>query len=873
MPQLVAAVAAVGAAKFAAAKGLSLIATAGLTLGAYSVVSSLLVKKPKFNFDTSFDDSPLAGRTNLGNATDPAVWLLGTTRAFGKTVWIHDAGRKLYLVQVLSEGSIESIEKVFIDGEEVELTRSGTLLTASQDSRYYQGFRCREYFAADGSEGAEIRAINSTLDWGTNHKLEGKSYVFLTLTQNEKFTDTDTREENLYRNIPRIEFVVKGLKISYPTGGDNMSTPAFTANAAKIRAWYLVERREVKPNDVNQTYLTASISLCDESISLGGSTSYPDSVKRYEINGAFNSSNDTAEIERQMDIAMSGHTIEWDGEYLIRAGGERSSRTTITENDIISDTSVAPVTDWSDRFNTISVTMVQSNLHNWVEHSLTVDDEEVIDRDGEALPFGGLDLNLVTDPVQAYNIIHGLLLDARASMKITIDCMPRTDWTIATLIPGDKVTLTLKEYGITDKAFKVLSNTFNGDFSVSLELQEWAANRYADVIVFPPLGPRDIRFSPSRADGVENLSVAFERYVIQDGSTRWRIESTWDANQAYKTELILEGDDAVISRAEAERGASSNDDLIAGTSGEHTIKARHFSDTTKASLFSIASINLLREPLPAALVGGVVQSGNTMRISLDPVDRRDVAGVVLRYNFTPLNSRIQIQQITESNWDTATELDNLPVLPAIGGTNKIRFSTPIPRTGRYRIYARLVDKTDTLGELFELGVYKFSLPTQETFNLESWPSWGGHHNNTAAWDYDEEHPCILVASPGRPADNRLRNWKGVTGWPFGSPANAGLAFSEANSSYYDSEILDCGDHAGNREVTISPRYTGVNNPANLFPDFGILSSNDKSAWDQVSYNNANQVVANKRYFRARVYFNDTGNRVGLERLSLNVNSV
>ena len=117
-------------------------------------------------------------------------------------------------------------------------------------------------------------------------------------------------EKRFWARIPNIEFLVKGLKFTWP----GQATATWTENAAAIRYWWESQRRGRPTSAYDLTDFTAAYNLCEEEVDVtdggndppspAGYESYNPISKRYSYNGAISSGDDVQQIEDQMDAAL-----------------------------------------------------------------------------------------------------------------------------------------------------------------------------------------------------------------------------------------------------------------------------------------------------------------------------------------------------------------------------------------------------------------------------------------------------------------------------------------------------------------------------------------------------------------------------------------
>ena len=300
----------------------------GITRGGDLLLSIWMKPKPK----------PVAKPSNeLEIEVTPMRYPLGLNRMQPSWVWANGkfdnpgADRdpaELWLIGVIGEGPMESIEKLWIDGNEIPLTRVGNkltpasgqykLTTRSPNPEPRDAFELYEYFKADGTEGVEMRTpaipatrrysqtgdADTSSDWSTTiderdeyyqdledgstteyqeprlvqyeekpwdatHKLNGLSYIGLKLWQPKYDSENpdDNNEESrprVWRRIPKIEVLVKGKKITWP----GQATPAYTENPVCWWYWYDTERRGLPASKINVASFTAAMRKADEDVTI-----------------------------------------------------------------------------------------------------------------------------------------------------------------------------------------------------------------------------------------------------------------------------------------------------------------------------------------------------------------------------------------------------------------------------------------------------------------------------------------------------------------------------------------------------------------------------------------------------------------------------
>ena len=186
------------------------------------------------------------------NAHIPVVY--GTRKVGGNVVFLETSGTDntyLYMAIVLSEGEITDINQIYVNDNLV--TWSGDLADNTQvtvnasDSNYYKDdeslITVEPHFGSDSQTASSL--LSTLSSWGSNHRLQGLSYLALRFTWNS----------DAFGSIPTVHSVVKGKKVYNPnldstkTGGsgthreDTSSTWEYSDNAVYQLLDYLRNRR------------------------------------------------------------------------------------------------------------------------------------------------------------------------------------------------------------------------------------------------------------------------------------------------------------------------------------------------------------------------------------------------------------------------------------------------------------------------------------------------------------------------------------------------------------------------------------------------------------------------------------------------------
>lgn len=516
--------------------------TAGLALLTY-----LLTPKPKVG---TLDNT--VTRTQR-SAVAPARWILGRARVGGVMVYYEEnvspgaRNGECYVALVLSEGVCDSIEKIWVDSTEIPFTRTarttGDKLTPLDQGGFHENYNGKiefyEYFKADGTQGSDLRTAVGSTKWSAEHKLNGKSWVYVKLTQ-PAYSSKSTAGR-FWTKFPDITFLVKGLKITWP----GQTTPVWTESAAALRYWWLRVRRGIPAAAIDSASVIAAHTLC--SAVLDHTTNFPatgyetatKTVTRYSINGVVQSEDDPEAVEKHMDFAWQGYALEIDGVYIFRPGADRPATVTLNEENIIAVEQVSPAPALQDRVNSATVTLSQSRDHDWLNYGIPeVIDQPSLTRDGESLPIDFQTAPFVADPLTGARLLAVVLRRARASATFTYRVMPGDMFELFGLVPTDRVLVNDSNYGLTNFRAQVVSTVINDDWSVTLSLVEDVDGVYADTFVLPALKPREIGVTDPRTVATVSNLVLDETVSHQDdGTVLIVLTASWTAKPIAETEV------------------------------------------------------------------------------------------------------------------------------------------------------------------------------------------------------------------------------------------------------------------------------------------------------------------------------------------------
>ena len=708
---------------------------AAITLGVGLISRALAPSPPRFTgVDAVATDSVTSAtrgtvERTINSTVTPARWIVGAVRCTGRIVWVHvdddeevinadttrDTVSSLHMAMVVSEGPCNGINEIWIDGDKLTVTKT----TEGGHSVYKaDGFEAHEYFKADGTEGAECfaAATGAELTWNAaDVQGEDLSWIYLKLTQNDYGNDLDTRR---YNRVPNIEFVIEGIKIS--AGRDPDGTKAYTENAAIIRKWYMTERRGFNFNRINKAYYRAAVSRCDTMIDISNLTNFDSSamstdLARYTINGLIHSGDDVVRLEQDMDFAWDGAVVEWDGEYLFRPGGQRNSVIEITGEDIVEEPLYRPGTTLNA--NRYICDIPQSEWHDYLAYTLTVDDTGKQRYDGSIQTVNLGRTDLVSNPAQAANLLRSAARRARASSSLEMTVMPGDNFQNSAIVPGDKITVNIPEIALNDAEFFVMDNKVLPGWATKLTLVEWGSDWYDDTFSLEHYSPRQVlAVGDLTAPAPVNVSIVAAQN--DDGTFVWFAylqmpKSVWSYNIRYK---LSSADSDQWQEAST---AANSTTVQLNAAGEWTFEVRSQSRDGRQS--------------PATTVKAA--AGFTISLPPDPVlARKTVEHGFVRYVFNNLGPFVNALEVAytfaeigatapgtiadAAAFEAAEQLGQYVIVPAAALTDERTIVDSLPKIGQYNAYVRARDIAGRYSSLVRLGLDTLRLDAPTNIDVD-----------------------------------------------------------------------------------------------------------------------------------------------------------
>lgn len=435
----------------------------------------------------------IAGRARVS----PIIVDAYTTSSFNAAERKTNVGTDLHLVGVLSTGSCERIERMWIDSEgkkeEVPLVRvadpNGDVLFPTASSGWQGSLIIREYFKANGTQGIALQRSTSNA-FGPNKRFTGLSWVSIQIQQGYENEDTGRKNGRIFTRIPTFEFLVKGIKIR----GLADDSLAWTESAAPWFYWLLKEKMNVPDVNIDRDSFVAAETVCSTQLNPAVREGYvrddDDPRIRYSINGVIHGDDAVDDVIENWNWNWQGACPIVKGEYKALPGTLRPASFSISDEDI-KEGSLQAIRISSPieyRVNRMVSSIPQSSTHSWTPLSLKYDDSSLQTRDGEIYTQDVGDVPYCVHPYEGGRLmaIASRLLQGRAYRFRLVNNPSK----LSTIEVGEQGLFSLRVEGITTPIHGIIdSASLTGEHTTEVVFREIIDGAYADTLVHPPEVP------------------------------------------------------------------------------------------------------------------------------------------------------------------------------------------------------------------------------------------------------------------------------------------------------------------------------------------------------------------------------------------------
>lgn len=292
-------------------------------------------------------------------------------------------------------------------------------------------------------------------------------------------------------------------------------------------------------DEVNLPKLIAAANVCDELISLTvGATTTPNQ-KRYTCNGAFTTDGNNAEaVLEDLAECMAG-TVVYGADWSINAGAWTAPVMTLTDADLRGAVDVVQADTPTDSlFNGLRGQYIPAGAQSPTDINPPYQNTAFVAADGEPL-WENVDLPFTDNPARARNLARIFTERVRAGQVLRAPVKMRA-WPLQ---PGDRVTASFSEYGISALTYRVTDwdydHTAAGGPVLTLQRDYAAIWDDADAAAALPAPNTDLP-NPWTAPAITGLAATSGSTTViksDDGTVTARVVVSWNALSAvYVTE-------------------------------------------------------------------------------------------------------------------------------------------------------------------------------------------------------------------------------------------------------------------------------------------------------------------------------------------------
>ena len=466
-------------------------------------------------------------KTMLKSSKAPRNVVFGTDRVSGPMAcfFSFEAAGLLFhnFAVVLAGHECEAIDAIYFNDDEVTLNADGWVTYPEQYTHAGRPlFRIVKHLGQPGQQASQLMIAaaaqaGTPTAWDASRKGTGLCYVTVHME-----ADWDALHSI---GIPNISARVRGVKAYDPRSG----LTAYTTNPALLARWWLVNSGycpATLTSEIDEDELIASANVCDELVEFKAGVF----AARYTANGYINSNANPLENLTKILGAMDGAAMWLSGKWQLFAGYYRTPQLHIDESKLGGGTiTISPYTPTASLFNAISGQYKGSETKFQASGYGMIAPPEYLLEDGGQVYEKKDDFDLVNEGVRCQMIAWQRLSRARQQLAVNVDCNLKAYDTS----PLQNVTLSLAEFGYSNKVFEVRKRTFAGTH-IEYSLQEtspavwdWDYTKTQAAVETPNVNVQ-VNLTVESLQNIVVTSGTDSLLINNDGTITSRIKVTWD---------------------------------------------------------------------------------------------------------------------------------------------------------------------------------------------------------------------------------------------------------------------------------------------------------------------------------------------------------
>jgi len=625
------------------------------------------------------------------NAHIPVVY--GTRKVGGNVVFLETSGadnQYLYMALILSEGEIDSVQSLFVNDQQVNLSGAltdGTQRTvASSDSNFFDTENSNSLITVEAHLGTDTQTASSLLDerqsWTSDHRLRGLAYLALKFEWNA----------DKFGSLPTVQAIIKGKKVYNPnldttvTGGsgshrkDTSSTWAYSDNPILQMLDYL--RNGTFGMGITNTYFDINFAdwqtasdVCDTNITPFSGASQIDLMDSHMV---VDTSKKAIDNVKEFVKGSRSYLNFSGGKYNVLVETTGTASISLTEDNIIGGIQISSKNK-NSRYNRVIVNFINPNKNYQADSAqfppvdetglATADAFDAMKtEDGGILLEGRFDFPMLTNVHQAQEMAEIILRRSRTSLDVSL----KADATALDLSIGDLVNITHATPAFSAKAFRVQGLSIGTDHTVSLQCSEHQDSFYAFGLQLAPPDIPDTTLPNPFSVQAPAITVTDELRVLNEEAISVLVVEATTAD-LFATDFEVQAKKSTdtnfinLGKASGRRFELINveDDAI------YNVRARTVSSISR-SVFTTATHQIIGKTAPPETVTNfsinIIQT--EAHLSWTPVGDLDLSHYRIRHSRDTSASATYANSVDLIN--KVSRPANTAVVPAMTGTYFIK---------------------------------------------------------------------------------------------------------------------------------------------------------------------------------------------------------
>ena len=475
----------------------------------------------------------------------PVVY--GRHKVGGIQIFEEVSNTKLYLVFIFSEGPINSVETVLIDGVDATDSKFNGLIDVytftGEDDQSVTGWN-----HILGSGAADFIAAGAP-GWTANHRARGCSGVAMALSKNAR----------VFPRIPVVTAIIQGKLVYDPR---DMNTKYSTNAGLCIRDYEINSRYggKILSTRIDENSWQDAANFFDQTTDYGNG-----SQKRFELNGIVHTSQRVWDNIEDLMMACNSLPKRVNGKHGILPLKAETVSFNFNDDNVKGGIKTERL---GRRFkkNKVNVSFINPDT-NWQADLYTETNASFLAADNDDERTLELELLHVTDRFQSAYTGKIAMKQSRLEEKLRFLASHEA----LKVEVGDVVDLTHTLYGFSGKELRVTALTLEPDGNVGIQAEEYDADVYTvETVSAGSLGSSTTFDSPFEISppGTPAVSQTFRKnsagFVVNIVTLSWSAPASAQIAK-YIVEYRLTGESTWIKASEPENTTVDIIDLVAGT--------------------------------------------------------------------------------------------------------------------------------------------------------------------------------------------------------------------------------------------------------------------------------------------------------------------